>query len=160
MIGSADTAAVAEICVGLEGLPLAIEMAAARASVLSPAQIADRLAEGTVFLAGGEVDRAPRQRTIEAAIEWSYHLLSPTERNVFNRLAVFAGSFDIDAATGVIAATMRSGDLGDPPPTLEFELSHPAFADRGRGGCGGQSCQARRDQGGCQADPILRDLPR
>jgi predicted ATPase/DNA-binding SARP family transcriptional activator len=90
---------IARICVQLEGLPLAIEMAAARAAALSPVQIADRLAQDPGFLSAPEVDRAPRQRTIEAAIEWSYSLLSPAERTVFERVSVFAGGFDIEAAT-------------------------------------------------------------
>ena len=101
-IGPSDAEAVAAICHGLEGLPLAIEMAAARTAVLSPAQIARRLGEDTGFLAGTEVDRAPRQRTIDAAIQWSYELLSEAERIAFGRLAVFAGSFDIDAASAVV----------------------------------------------------------
>jgi predicted ATPase/DNA-binding SARP family transcriptional activator len=92
---------VARICLQLEGLPLAIEMAAARAAVLSPGQIADRLTEDTAFLTAPELDRAPRQRTVEAAIEWSYDLLTPAERTVFERISVFAGSFDIEAATAV-----------------------------------------------------------
>lgn len=100
-IGPEDAATVARICLGLEGLPLAIEMAAARAAVLSPTQIAARLAEGTALLAGGEVDRPDRQRTIEAAVAWSYELLTPPERVVFARLGVFAGSFALDAAAAV-----------------------------------------------------------
>jgi non-specific serine/threonine protein kinase len=98
---STIAADVARICRRLEGLPLAIEMAAARAGVLSPGQIAERLTEDIAFLTASELDRAPRQRTVEAAIEWSYDLLTPVERTVFERIAVFAGSFDIDAATAV-----------------------------------------------------------
>ena len=94
-------AEVARICFRLEGLPLAIEMAAARAAVLSPGQIAERLTKDTAFLTAPELDRAPRQRTVEAAIQWSYDLLTPAERTVFERLAVFAGSFDIESATAV-----------------------------------------------------------
>jgi predicted ATPase/DNA-binding SARP family transcriptional activator len=96
-----DVETVALICRGLEGLPLAIEMAAARAAVLSPAQIAARLEEGTALLAASEVDRADRQRTIEAAVAWSYDLLTPLERVAFARLGVFAGSFALDAAAAV-----------------------------------------------------------
>lgn len=92
---------IARICLQLEGLPLAIEMAAARAAVLSPGQIAERLTEDSAFLTAPEFDRPPRQRTVEAAIEWSYNLLTPVERIVFERIAVFAGSFDIEAATAV-----------------------------------------------------------
>jgi predicted ATPase/DNA-binding SARP family transcriptional activator len=99
--GPDDAETIARICRGLEGLPLAIEMAAARAAVLSPAQIAERLEEGTELLTAREVDRADRQRTIEAAVAWSYDLLTPIERVAFARLSVFAGSFALAAAAAV-----------------------------------------------------------
>jgi predicted ATPase/DNA-binding SARP family transcriptional activator len=92
----------ARICRLVDGLPLAIEMAAARTSVLSPAQIAERLErESPGLLALRESDRSPRQLTMESAIGWSYDLLTPVEKTVFRRLAVFAGPFDIRAAEAV-----------------------------------------------------------
>jgi predicted ATPase/DNA-binding SARP family transcriptional activator len=93
---------VARICRQLDGLPLGIEMAAARTSVLSPAQIAERLErESPGLLALRESDRSPRQLTMESAIGWSYDLLTPVEQIVFRRLAVFASPFDIRAAEAV-----------------------------------------------------------
>ncbi|MFO7699622.1 MAG: BTAD domain-containing putative transcriptional regulator, partial [Acidimicrobiia bacterium] len=91
----------ARICVRLDGIPLAIEMAAARTTVLSPGQISARLEEGTDLLVSSEVDRHPRQRTLEATMEWSYALLDVAERAVFERVSVFVSSFDIDAAQAV-----------------------------------------------------------
>ena len=89
------------ICSRLDGLPLAIEMAAARTAVLSPSQISAHLDEGTDLLVAGERDRHPRQRTLEATLEWSYALLDRRERIVFDRVSVFAADFAIDAARAV-----------------------------------------------------------
>lgn len=91
----------ARICIRLDGIPLAIEMAAARTMVLSPIQISDRLEASTDLLVSSEVDRHPRQRTLDATMEWSYELLNVAERAVFERVSVFVSSFDIDAARAV-----------------------------------------------------------
>ena len=91
---------VARIVRRLDGIPLAIELAAARAKVLPIAQIAQRLDNAFSLLATGS-RTIPRHRTIRATIEWSYRLISPEEQIVFRRLAVFAGTFSIDAAEAV-----------------------------------------------------------
>ena len=96
---SAD--AVAEICRRLDGVPLAIELAAARVRVLSPERIAASLGDAFRVLAGGARTAVPRQQTLRASIEWSHDLLSDPERGLFRRLGVFAGSFDLDAAESV-----------------------------------------------------------
>lgn len=100
--GNHSRADVARICVHLDGIPLAIEMAAARMQVLSSGQIADRLEAGDRhLLAWSERDRSPRQLTMESTIGWSYDLLSDAERSTLDRFAVFAGPFDISAAEAV-----------------------------------------------------------
>lgn len=94
---------VTEICRKLEGLPLAIELAAARIKILSPAQILERLENRLKLLTGGAKDLPERQQTMRGAIEWSYDLLDETERVLFRRLSVFAGGFTIDAAEAIVS---------------------------------------------------------
>ena len=93
--------AVGEICRRLDGLPLALELAAARVSVLSAEDLASRLERALPLLTGGARDVPERQRTLRATIEWSYDLLGEDEQRAFRSLAVFAGSFDLDAASSV-----------------------------------------------------------
>ncbi len=100
--------AVAEICHRLDGLPLAIELAAARVRVLSPQAILARLDNRLKLLTGGSRDRPERQQTLRGAIAWSYDLLDPTEQTLFRRLAVFAGGGTLDAVAAVCNA---NGDL-------------------------------------------------
>lgn len=96
---SADNAAdIAGICLALDGLPLAIELAAARADVLSPRAILHRLQNRFDLLVGGATDVAARQQTLRGAIDWSVELLSDEQRCFFARLGGFAGSFDLEAA--------------------------------------------------------------
>jgi len=97
-------ATVAEICHRLDGLPLALELAAARVKVLRPEQILARLEHRLELLTTGARDAPERQRTLRAAIEWSYDLLDGGEKKLFARLAVFAGSFDLEAAEEVAEA--------------------------------------------------------
>jgi predicted ATPase/class 3 adenylate cyclase/DNA-binding CsgD family transcriptional regulator len=93
-----DTAeAVAAICRRLDGIPLAIELAAARVRLLTPQQIAAGLRESFVLLTGGSRTALPRQRTLEASLDWSYVLLGEEEQSLFARLSVFPGSWDLDA---------------------------------------------------------------
>jgi predicted ATPase/class 3 adenylate cyclase len=93
-------APIVEICRRLDGIPLAIEFAAARVAHLSPRQIADRLQDRFRLLTGGR-RRIQRQQTLEAALDWSYELLDEGERALFRRLAVFCGGFSLEAAEAV-----------------------------------------------------------
>jgi predicted ATPase len=94
---------VDELCRRLENLPLAVELAAARTSVLSPAQILERLSGRLDLLKGGR-DAGPRQHTLRAAIEWSYDLLTNNEKSLFSRFAVFAGGATLETAEKVADA--------------------------------------------------------
>ncbi len=101
-VADTDDPAVAEICRRLDGLPLAIELAAARTRALTPAAILERLSSRLDLLTGGPRDAPARQRTLRAAIEWSHDLLSDAERDAFAALAVFAGGWSFDAAEAVL----------------------------------------------------------
>ena len=103
-LGQENVAAVGEICQRLDGIPLAIELAAARAGALRPVQIAGLLDERFRLLTRGRAGAVGRQQTLEATVEWSYALLSETEQRLFDVLGVFPGSFDADAAVAVAAA--------------------------------------------------------
>jgi predicted ATPase len=94
-------AAVAQIVWRLEGIPLAIELAAARMSALSAAQIADRLQDSFHLLSHGKRTAIPHHQALRATIDWSYALLIDAERSFFQRLSVFAGGFDLEAAENV-----------------------------------------------------------
>lgn len=102
-LGADNGAAVVAVCRHLDGIPLAIEFAAARVAHLSVQQIAERLEDRFRLLTGGR-RRLQRQQTLAAALDWSHDLLSDDERAVFRRLAVFAGSFALDAAEAVCSA--------------------------------------------------------
>ncbi|HET9000843.1 MAG TPA: adenylate/guanylate cyclase domain-containing protein [bacterium] len=93
--------AIAQICHRLDGIPLAIELAAARVKVLAVEQIASRLDDRFRLLTGGSRTALPRQQTLRAAMDWSYRLLTETERWLLQRLSVFAGGWTLDAAEGV-----------------------------------------------------------
>jgi non-specific serine/threonine protein kinase len=94
---------VAQICHRLDGIPLAIELAAVRVKVLPVEQILTRLQNRFALLTGGSRTALPRQQTLRAAVDWSYELLSDQERKLLNRVAVFAGGFGLDAAETVCA---------------------------------------------------------
>ena len=99
----ANAAAVARICRQLDGLPLAIELAAARARVLAPGQLADRLGDYVRLLSTSNVTAVPRQQTLWATLDWSYQLLSLPECALLRRVGVFAGGWTLEAAESVVA---------------------------------------------------------
>jgi non-specific serine/threonine protein kinase len=101
-LGPDNAAAIATICARLEGLPLAIELAAARLEILSPRALAARLDGRLTVLTRGARDAAERHRTLRDAIDWSYELLTPEEQRLLRGLAVFAGGCDAAAAEAVI----------------------------------------------------------
>ncbi|MFF3264828.1 ATP-binding protein [Streptomyces sp. NPDC002932] len=102
-----DAAAVAEICRRLDGLPLAIELAAARLRMLSPRQIADRLDDRFRLLTSGSRTVLPRQQTLRAVVDWSWDLLDEDERTALRQVSVFAGGWDLPAAEAVITTPGR-----------------------------------------------------
>jgi non-specific serine/threonine protein kinase len=102
-VSASNAATVAEICHRLDGIPLALELAAARLNVLSVEQINRRLSDRFRLLTGGSRTAVARQRTLEATIDWSYDLLSETERVLLCRLSVFPGGFTLEAAEDVCA---------------------------------------------------------
>ncbi|HEX6542867.1 MAG TPA: tetratricopeptide repeat protein [Ktedonobacterales bacterium] len=110
---TAQTAeAIAGICARLDGLPLAIELAAARVRLLSPVQLLARLEPRLPLLVGGARDLEARQQTMRAAISWSEALLAPAERRLFRRLAIFVGGFTLEAVEAVCATTAGTAPLG------------------------------------------------
>ena len=111
-ITAENAAAVAEICRRLDGLPLAIELAAARVTALTPAQIAARLDDCFRLLGGARRGTVPRQQTLRATIDWSYALLEPAERELLARMSVFAGGCTLAAAEAVCAGgDLETGDV-------------------------------------------------
>jgi predicted ATPase len=98
-----NCAAVVQICRRLDGIPLALELAAARVVALTPAQVLERLDQSFRLLAGGSRVALPRQQTLEAALDWSYDLLGEDEQRVFERLAVSAADWTLEAAESVCA---------------------------------------------------------
>ena len=101
VLDDANASAVSEICRRLDGIPLAIELAAARVRTLSIPNLAQRLNERFKILTGGSRTALPRQKTLSALIDWSYDLLTPQEQMLFSRVGIFAGGFSLDAATAV-----------------------------------------------------------
>jgi predicted ATPase len=101
---SADVASVVEICSRLDGLPLALELAAARTKVLTPAALLGRLDRHLQLLTGGGADRPERQQTLRATIDWSYSLLDDEEQRLFRRFSTFMGGCTLEAAEAVLDA--------------------------------------------------------
>lgn len=97
-----NAAAVAGICRRLDGLPLAIELAAARIRMLPPAALLKRLDQSVTLLVGGAVDLPARQQTMRGAIDWSFELLPPAEKSLFARLGVFVGGFSLEHAEVIV----------------------------------------------------------
>jgi len=117
-ITDGNAATVADICRRLDGIPLAIELAAARLNVLSVDQISARLNDRFRLLTGGSRTGVARQRTLEATVDWSYDLLSKTERRLLCRLSVFAGGWTLEAAEQVCSG------IGGRKETMLDLLSH------------------------------------
>jgi predicted ATPase/class 3 adenylate cyclase/DNA-binding CsgD family transcriptional regulator len=105
VVNEGNSALVEEICRRLDGMPLAIELAAARARALSLRQIVDSLHDRFRLLTGGARTAVRRQQTLRASVDWSHALLTEPEQVLFRRLAVFAGGFDLDAALAVGASS-------------------------------------------------------
>jgi predicted ATPase/DNA-binding SARP family transcriptional activator len=107
-VDDSNASTIASLCRRLDGIPLALELVAARLRALSLEQIHQRLDQRFRLLVGGGRTRLPRQQTLQSLIDWSYDLLDTTERAALRRLSVFSGSFDLDMATAVLA------DVGSP----------------------------------------------
>jgi predicted ATPase/class 3 adenylate cyclase len=123
--GFQATEPVLEIARRLDGLPLALELAAARVKVLTPTQILERLRSNLEVIGRGPSDLPEWQRTLRATVEWSYELLDEKEQALFRRLGVFAGSFDLEAAEAV-----GGGDLDTLASLLDKSLLRPAGEGR------------------------------
>ena len=105
---------VASICRRLDGIPLAVELAAARLASMSLAHLDDRLDQRFRFLTGGPRTALPRQRTLQATVDWSFELLAPPERAVLDRLSVFSGAFELDAAEAICSdEALETADVAD-----------------------------------------------
>jgi serine/threonine-protein kinase PknK len=108
-----NKATVARICAKLDGLPLAIELAAARLKAMSPEQILERLGDRYSLLTRGSRGAPTRQQTLSWSVGWSYELCTPAEQRLWGRLSVFAGSFELEAAEYICGADMDSEDFVD-----------------------------------------------
>src|SRR4029079_19281845 len=119
-ITRANAQAVAELCARLEGIPLAIELAAARAQVLTPAQMLTQITSGSGLPADRRRGVSARHRTLQAAIDWSYHLLSPQLQRFFARLSVFRGGWTLEAAQAIFKEAPQTTE-GTTPLNLPSE---------------------------------------
>jgi non-specific serine/threonine protein kinase len=108
-----NTAIVARICSKLDGLPLAIELAAARLRAMSPQQILERLADRYALLTRGSRNAPSRQQTLAFSVAWSYDQCTPAEQQLWCRLSVFAGGFELEAVEDICDGDLDSGDLVD-----------------------------------------------
>jgi predicted ATPase/class 3 adenylate cyclase len=113
-LNDADARVLADICRSLDGIPFAIELAAARVKVMSVTHLAERLKERFRILTGGDRTALPRQQTMRALVDWSYNLLNERERTILNRVAVFAGGWTLEAASEICADdTIESWEILD-----------------------------------------------
>jgi predicted ATPase/class 3 adenylate cyclase len=121
-VSGENAPSIAQICCRLDGIPLALELAAARVKALSPEKINERLDDRFRLLTGGARTALPRQQTLRALIDWSYDLLSPAERALLRRLSVFAGSWTLEAAEAVCSDfgfRILDFGLGDDPSAIQ-----------------------------------------
>jgi predicted ATPase/serine/threonine protein kinase len=125
----ADTKAIGRLCERLDGIPLAIELAAARVKVLSVGQILERMEDRFRLLTGGDQTALPHQQTLRATLDWSYGLLADEERAMLRRLSIFAGGWTLEAAEGVLgplSSVLRPSSpeetVGDEGPRTEDVL--------------------------------------
>jgi predicted ATPase/class 3 adenylate cyclase len=126
-VTNANAPALAELCHRLDGIPLALELAAARVRVLSVEQLRTRLDDRFRLLTGSSRAALPRHQTLRAAIDWSYDLLTEAERVLLRRLSVFVGGFTLEAAEEVCSNAecgMRNAELGEEAPS---SIPHSAF---------------------------------
>ncbi len=128
-LSHANMSDIAAICVRLDGLPLALELAAAWVKLLSPAGIGSRLTQGTLALEGGARDLPERQRTMAATMAWSHALLALREQTMFRRLAVSVGGWTLEAAEAIAAG----GDVTDPLVSLRVLVDHSLVTQRAGG---------------------------
>ncbi|HST43401.1 MAG TPA: hypothetical protein VLK58_28000, partial [Conexibacter sp.] len=131
-VDAANAPAIAQICHDLDGIPLAIELAAARVRVLGVEQIAAGLGDRFRLLTGGARSAMPRQQTLRASVDWSHDLLSEPEQLLFRRLAVFFGGFDLDAAQAVAGGELERYQVLD-QLTLLVDKSLVVAEDTGHG---------------------------
>jgi predicted ATPase len=130
-VNATNGAAVAGVCRALDGIPLAVELAAVRLRSLAPEQIMARLGSRFQLLSGGGPAAAPRHRTLQAALEWSYELLTEAEQAMWRRVSVFAGSFDLDAAEAVCAVgRVGAGQVAD---LIDVLVAKSILLRQGRG---------------------------
>lgn len=120
-LNAANADTLAAICVRLDGVPLAIQLAAARLKYLSPASLLARLDQQLTLLTGGPRDAPARQRTVRATLDWSYQLLTPAQQTLLRRLAVFAGGWSLEAAEAICADD--AGDGIEQADTLDLLAS-------------------------------------
>lgn len=113
-LNAANAAAIVEICARLDGLPLAIELAASRCKLLPPSAILARMERRLTLLTGGPRDLPPRQQTLRGAIAWSYDLLTPDRQALFRRLAIFPGGCTLAAAMQMASVPPASVPAADP----------------------------------------------
>jgi predicted ATPase len=130
-VTAGNAATVAEICRRLDGLPLALELAAVRVKLLPLEAMLDRLQQRLPLLTGGARDLPARQQTLRATIEWSYRLLAPAEQRLFARLAVFTGGFTVEAAEAVCDLDSDEEVLAGLDSLVDKNLLRTSDGDRG-----------------------------
>ena len=163
-------AAVARVCRELDGIPLAVELAAVRLRSLSPGQILDRLDGRFQLLSGGGPAGQPHHRTLQAALAWSYELLADGEQAMWRRVSVFAGSFDLDAAEAVCGGPARrradrrpdrrAGGQVDPAPRGSGHGPVPAAGYHPRVRAGQAARPGQRARAPAAAPGVLRGASR